>query len=149
MMHNAIKDRPDDMTIAMHLCRGNFQSTWVADGAYDPVADTIFTQTGVDVFFLEYDTERAGGLAQLRLLQKGNQRVMVGFITTKSCELESPDTLRRKFDEASKYADLDQLGIAPQCGFASTEEGNRLTEDEQRQKLELVTETAEGIWGSV
>ena len=149
MMCEAIQDRPSDMTIAMHVCRGNFQSTWMAEGAYDPVADAVFNQTGIDVFFLEYDTERAGGLAPLRLLPKGNQRVMVGFITTKSGELESPDTLRRKFDEASKYVDLGQLGIAPQCGFASTEEGNRLTEDEQRQKLELVTETAERIWGSV
>ena len=149
MMREAIQDRPSDMTIAMHLCRGNFQSAWMAEGAYDPVADAVFNQTGIDVFFLEYDTERAGGLAPLRLLPKGNQRVMVGFITTKSGELESTDTLRRKFDEASKYADLDQLGIAPQCGFASTEEGNRLTEDEQRRKLELVTETAERIWGSV
>ena len=149
MMHNAIKERPDDMTIAMHLCRGNFQSTWVAEGAYDPVADAVFTQTGIDVFFLEYDTERAGGLAPLRLLPKGNQRVMVGFITTKSGELESTDFLVQKFDEASKYADLDQLGIAPQCGFASTEEGNKLSEDEQTEKLELLVETAERIWGSV
>ena len=149
MMHNAIKERPDDMTIAMHLCRGNFQSTWMAEGAYDPVADAVFTQTGIDVFFLEYDTERAGGLAPLRLLPKGNQRVMVGFITTKSGELESTDFLLQKFDEASKYADLDQLGIAPQCGFASTEEGNKLSEDEQTEKLELLVKTAERIWGSV
>ena len=137
------------MTIAMHLCRGNFQSTWVAEGAYDPVADAVFTQTGIDVFFLEYDTERAGGLAPLRLLPKGSQRVMVGFITTKSGELENTDTLLQKFDEASKYADLDQLGIAPQCGFASTEEGNKLSEDEQTEKLELLVKTAERIWGSV
>ena len=149
MMHNAIKERPDDMTIAMHLCRGNFQSTWMAEGAYDPVADAVFTQTGIDVFFLEYDTERAGGLAPLRLLPKGNQRVMVGFITTKSGELENTDTLLQKFDEASKYADLDQLGIAPQCGFASTEEGNKLSEGEQTEKLELLVKTAERIWGSV
>ena len=149
MMYNVIKERPDDMTIAMHLCRGNFQSSWMAEGAYDPVADAIFTQTGIDVFFLEYDTERAGGLAPLRLLPKGNQRVMVGFITTKSGELESTDTLLQKFDEASKYADLDQLGIAPQCGFASTEEGNKLSEDEQTEKLELLVKTAERIWGSV
>ena len=133
----------------MHLCRGNFQSTWVAEGAYDPVADAVFTQTGIDVFFLEYDTERAGSLAPLRLLPKGNQRVMVGFITTKSGELESTDFLLQKFDEASKYADLDQLGIAPQCGFASTEEGNKLSEDEQTEKLELLVKTAERIWGSV
>ena len=149
MMHGAIQDRPSDMTIAMHLCRGNFQSSWMAEGAYDPVADAVFNQTGVDVFFLEYDSERAGGLAPLRLLPKGSQRVMIGFVTTKSAELEHSDTLRRKFDEASKYADLDQLGIAPQCGFASTEEGNKLTEDEQRDKLELVVSTAERIWGSV
>ena len=148
-MNEAIRDRPSDMTIAMHLCRGNFQSSWMAEGAYDPVADAVFNQTGVDVFFLEYDSERAGGLAPLRLLPKGSQRVMIGFVTTKSAELEHSDTLRRKFDEASKYIDLDQLGIAPQCGFASTEEGNKLTEDEQREKLELVVSTAQRIWGSV
>ena len=149
MLHNSIQDRPDDMTIAMHLCRGNFQSTWAAEGDYDPVADTVFTQTGIDVFFLEYDTGRAGELAPLRLLPKGDQRVMVGFITTKSGELESVNSLLKKFDEATKYVDLDQLGIAPQCGFASTEEGNKVSEDEQTAKLELLVETAETIWGSV
>ena len=149
MLHNSIQDRPDDMTIAMHLCRGNFQSTWVAEGGYDPVADAVFTQTGIDVFFLEYDTGRAGELAPLRLLPKGEQRVMVGFITTKSGKLESVNSLLKKFDEATKYVDLDQLGIAPQCGFASTEEGNKVSEDEQTAKLELLVETAETIWGSV
>ncbi len=149
MMRDAIKDRPDDMTIAMHLCRGNFQSTWKAQGAYDLVADAVFNQTGIDVFFLEYDSERAGGLAPLRLLSKGEQRVMVGFITTKSGKLENIDMLRRRFDQASTYADLDQLGIAPQCGFASTEEGNKLSEDEQKRKLELVVDTAQHIWGGV
>ncbi len=149
IMHDAIKDRPDDMVIAMHLCRGNFQSTWVADGAYDPAADAIFNQTGIDVYFMEYDSERAGGLEPLRLLPKGNKRVLPGFITTKTGDLESVDELRRKFDEAGKYADLDQLGIAPQCGFASTEEGNKITEDDQKRKLELVVETAEAIWGGV
>ena len=149
MMHGAIQARPSDMTIAMHLCRGNFQSSWMAEGAYDPVAEAVFNQTGVDVFFLEYDSERAGGLAPLRLLPKGSQRVMIGFVTTKSAELEHSDTLRRKFDEASKSVDPDHLGIAPQCGLASTEEGNKLTEDEQRDKLELVVLTAERIWGSV
>jgi len=148
-MHDAIDGRPDDLVIAMHLCRGNFRSTWAADGAYDPAADAVFNQSGVDVFFMEYDSERAGGLEPLRLLPKGNKRVMPGFITTKTAELESIDDLRRKFDEASKYADLDQLGIAPQCGFASTEEGNALTEDEQKRKLELVVNTAEAIWGGV
>jgi 5-methyltetrahydropteroyltriglutamate--homocysteine methyltransferase len=149
IMNNAIKNRPDDMTIAMHLCRGNFRSTWMAEGAYDPVADAVFTQTGIDVFFLEYDTKRAGSLTPLRLLPRGNQRVMVGFITTKSGELESIETLLQKFDEASKYADIDQLGISPQCGFASTEEGNEISEDEQAEKLELLVETAERIWGGV
>lgn len=149
MMHDAIVGRPDDMVIAMHLCRGNFQSTWAAEGAYDPAADAVFNQTGVDVYFMEYDTERAGGLEPLRLLPKGKKRVMPGFITTKKGELETIDELKLKFDEASKYVDIDQLGIAPQCGFASTEEGNKVSEDEQKAKLELVVATAEAIWGGV
>jgi len=148
VMQAAIKDRPADMLIGMHLCRGNFRSTWAAEGAYDLVADTVFNRTGVDLFFMEYDTDRAGGLDALRFLSKGTQRVYPGFITTKTPELESLDALKRKFDEAAAYADLDQLGIAPQCGFASTEEGNALTEDDQRRKLELVVKTAEAIWGS-
>ncbi len=149
MMHDAIEGRPDDLVIAMHLCRGNFQSTWAAEGAYDLAADAVFNQTGVDVYFMEYDTERAGGLEPLRLLPKGRQRVMPGFITTKKGELEKVDDLRKRFDEASKFADIDQLGIAPQCGFASTEEGNLVSDDEQKAKLELVIETAEAIWGGV
>ena len=149
MMNEAIKDRPDDLTIAMHMCRGNFQSAHAAAGGYDPAADAIFNKTGVDIFFMEYDTERAGGLEPLSLLPRGNQRVLPGFITTKSGELESVDDLKRKFDEASKHADIEQLGIAPQCGFASTEEGNKLTEYEQWKKLELVVKTAEEIWGGV
>ncbi len=149
MMYDAVKHKPDDMVIGMHMCRGNFKSTWVAEGAYDPAADAVFNRTGIDVFFMEYDSERAGGLEPLRLLPKGKQRVLPGFITTKTAPLESIDDLRRKFDEASKYADLDQLGIAPQCGFSSTEEGNLITEDDQRRKLELVVKTAETIWGEV
>lgn len=149
MMHNAIKDRPKDMKIGMHMCRGNFRSTYAAEGAYDPVADAVFNQTGVDIFFMEYDTDRAGGLEPLKFLAKGTQRVMPGFVTTKAASLETVDHLQRKFDEASKYADLNQLGIAPQCGFASTEEGNSLTPDEQQRKLELIVATAEAIWGSV
>ena len=148
-MHDAISDRPEDMIIAMHLCRGNFQSTWAAEGAYDPAADAVFNQTGIDVYFMEYDSDRAGGLEPLRLLPRGKKRVLPGFITTKTPELESVDDLLRRFDEASKYADIDQLGIAPQCGFASTEEGNRLTQDDQKRKLELVVKTAEVIWGGV
>ncbi len=149
MMHEAIKDRPADMTIGMHMCRGNFRSTHAAEGGYDPAADAIFNKTGVDIYFMEYDTERAGGLEPLRLLPKGKKRVLPGFITTKTGDLESVDDLKAKFDEASKFADIDQLGIAPQCGFASTEEGNNITYDDQRRKLELVVSTAEQIWGGV
>lgn len=149
MMHDAIKDRPDDMLIGMHMCRGNFKSTYAAEGAYDPAADAVFNKTGVDIFFMEYDTDRAGGLGPLRLLAKGKQRVLPGFITTKVGELESLDGLKRKFEEASKYADVEQLGIAPQCGFASTEEGNAISYDDQRRKLELVVATAEAVWGGV
>ncbi len=149
MIERAIKDRPDDLTIAMHLCRGNFQSTWIAEGGFDPAADAIFNHTSVDVYFMEYDSERAGGLEPLGLLPKGKKRVMPGFITTKFPKLEDPDDLKRRFAEASKYVDLDQLGIAPQCGFASTEEGNKITPDDQRRKLELVVATAEAIWGGV
>ena len=149
VMREAIADRPADMVIAMHLCRGNFVSSWSAQGAYDPAADAVFNETGIDIYFMEYDSERAGGLEPLRLLPKGNKRVLPGFITTKTPELESLDDLRRRFDEASRYADIDQLGIAPQCGFASTEEGNTLTDDEQKRKLELVVATAEAIWGGV
>lgn len=147
MMNEAIKDRPGDMVIGMHMCRGNFQSSYAADGAYDPAAEAIFS-TGVDIFFMEYDSERAGNLEPLRLLPKGKQRVLPGFITTKTPELESIEGLKRKFDEASKYADLDQLGIAPQCGFSSTEHGNKITHDDQCRKLELVVSVAEEIWGN-
>ncbi len=149
MMHEAIKDRPDDMVIGMHMCRGNFVSTYAAEGAYDPAADAIFNKTGVDIYFMEYDSERAGGLEPLRLLPKGSKRVLPGFITTKTGELEDIEDLKRKFEAASQYADLDQLGIAPQCGFASTEEGNKVTADDQKRKLELVVKTAEAIWGGV
>ena len=137
------------MVIGMHMCRGNFRSTHAAEGAYDAAADAVFNQTGVDIFFMEYDTDRAGGLQPLSLLSKGRQRVLPGFITTKTGALESLDWLKRQFDEASKYADLTQLGIAPQCGFASTEEGNAITEDDQKRKLELVVRCAEAIWGGV
>lgn len=147
MMHEAIKDRPADMLIGMHMCRGNFRSTWAAEGGYDAAADAIFNRTGVDLFFMEYDTDRAGGLEPLRLLSKGKQRVYPGFITTKTGALESLDLLKRQFEKATQYVDIDQLGIAPQCGFASTEHGNAITPDDERRKLELVVKTAEAIWG--
>lgn len=147
MLNEAIKDRPDDMVIGMHMCRGNFRSTYVASGGYDAAADAIFNKTDVDIYFMEYDTDRAGGLEPLRLLPKGSKRIMAGFITTKTPELESMDWLTGQFDAASAFVDMDQLGIAPQCGFASTEHGNALTEDDQRRKLELVVSVAEKLWG--
>jgi 5-methyltetrahydropteroyltriglutamate--homocysteine methyltransferase len=146
MMRESIKDRPADMTIGMHMCRGNFMSTHAAEGSYHAVADAVFNKTGVDVFFMEYDTERAGDLAPLGELSKGSQRVMLGFITTKSGELETMDHLKRQYEKASNFADMEQLGIAPQCGFASTEEGNSITVDDQRRKLALVLECAETLW---
>jgi 5-methyltetrahydropteroyltriglutamate--homocysteine methyltransferase len=149
MMGAAINNRPEDMVVAMHMCRGNFKSTWVAQGAYDPAADAIFNLTGIDVFFMEYDSERAGGLEPLRLLQHGKQRVMPGFITTKTGTLESVDEICRKIDQAAQFAPLEQLGIAPQCGFASTEEGNEISTEDQRRKLELVVNVAERMWGGV
>ena len=149
VLHDAIVDRPDDMIIGMHLCRGNFRSTWAVEGAYDLAADAVFNQTDVDVYFMEYDSERAGSLRPLRLLPKGKKRVMAGFITTKDGALESLDVMKVRFEEASQFVDIDQLGIAPQCGFASTEEGNMLSEDQQKRKLELVVKTAEAIWGGV
>jgi 5-methyltetrahydropteroyltriglutamate--homocysteine methyltransferase len=149
MLERAIAGRPDDMTIAMHMCRGNFRSTWVASGGYDPAVDAIFNRTSVDVYLMEYDTDRAGGLEPLRLLPQGTKRVLPGFITTKTGELESIDELEQRFEQASAYVSIDQLGIAPQCGFASTEEGNEITTADQRAKLELVVETAEAIWGGV
>ncbi|MCY4460942.1 MAG: 5-methyltetrahydropteroyltriglutamate--homocysteine S-methyltransferase [Albidovulum sp.] len=149
MMRESIKDRPDDMVVGMHMCRGNFKSTYAAEGSYDPVADAVFNKTGIDIFFMEYDTERAGGLEPLSLLAKGKQRVMLGFVTTKTGELEKADNLKRMVDDASSFVDIDQLGIAPQCGFASTEEGNSLSDYEQWRKLELVVSVAESLWGGV
>lgn len=147
MLNEAIKDRPADMLIGMHMCRGNFRSTYAASGGYDAAADAIFNKSGVDIYFMEYDTDRAGGLEPLKLLPKGKKRVMAGFITTKTPELENMDWIRSQFDKAAEYVDMDQLGIAPQCGFASTEHGNALTEDDQRRKLELVVKVAEDLWG--
>ncbi|ARC90633.1 5-methyltetrahydropteroyltriglutamate--homocysteine S-methyltransferase [Rhodovulum sp. MB263] len=147
MLEEAIKDRPADMVIGMHMCRGNFRSSHVAEGGYHVAADAIFNGTSVDIYLMEYDTGRAGGLEPLAALPKGRKRVMPGFITTKTGKLESLDWIRAKYDEVSKYVDIGQLGVAPQCGFASTEHGNEITEDDQKRKLELVVKSAEAIWG--
>jgi 5-methyltetrahydropteroyltriglutamate--homocysteine methyltransferase len=143
----AIKDRPKDMVVTTHLCRGNFRSTFVGSGGYEPVAEKLFNDLDVDGYFLEWDSDRAGGFEPLRLLPKGNKIVVLGLITSKSGKLEQPDTVKRRIEEASKYASLDQLALSPQCGFASTEEGNTLTYDEQWAKLKSVVDIAKEVWG--
>ncbi len=147
LINLAIANRPDGMTLAMHLCRGNFQSAWIAQGGYEPVADLLFNTLGIDVYFMEYDSERAGGFEPLRFLP-ADKMVVLGLVTSKTGELEDKDTLKRRIDAATQYAPLEQLGLSPQCGFASTEEGNILTPDQQRAKLELVVEVADEVWGS-
>ena len=134
------------MTICTHLCRGNFKSGWMAEGSYEHVADALFNQLAVDGFFLEYDDARSGGFEPLRFVPKGKM-VVLGLVTTKRPALESKDSLKRRVEEASKYVPLDQLCLSPQCGFASTSEGNRLTIDDEIAKLRLVVETAREIWG--
>jgi 5-methyltetrahydropteroyltriglutamate--homocysteine methyltransferase len=146
MINAAIGGRPADMRITMHLCRGNFRSSWIAQGGYEPVAETLFHTIGVDGYFMEYDTGRAGGFEPLRFVPKG-KTVVLGLVTSKTGELESKDEIKRRIDEAGRYLDLEQLCLSPQCGFASTEEGNLLTEDQQWAKLRRIVEVAEEVWG--
>jgi len=146
MINAAMSDIPDGMTITMHLCRGNFRSTFVASGGYEPVAEKLFNEIGVHGYFMEYDSERAGGFEPLRFVPKGKS-VVLGLVTTKTGQLESKDELKRRIDEASKFIDLDQLCLSPQCGFASTEEGNDLAEEQQWAKLRMIVEIAEEVWG--
>jgi 5-methyltetrahydropteroyltriglutamate--homocysteine methyltransferase len=147
MINTAIEGRPADMTITTHVCRGNFRSTWISEGGYEPVAETLLGAVNVDGYFLEYDTERAGGFEPLRFLPKGKKRVVLGLVTSKTGALETKDALKRRIDEATKFVALDQLCLSPQCGFASTEEGNVLTGDQQWAKLALIVETAGEVWG--
>jgi 5-methyltetrahydropteroyltriglutamate--homocysteine methyltransferase len=149
MLNRAIEGKPDGMTISMHLCRGNFQSHWVASGGYEPVAEALFNQINADAYFMEYDSERAGGFEPLRFVPRGDKVVVLGLVTSKTGALESKDELKRRIDEAAKYLPLEQLALSPQCGFASTEEGNTLTEDEQWAKLRLCVEVAREVWGGV
>ena len=148
LINECIKDRPANMSVCAHLCRGNFRSSWVAEGGYDPVAEVLFNALDVDGYFLEYDTPRAGNFAPLRYLPK-RKKLILGLVTTKSGVLENPDDLKRRIDEASKLVALDQLGISPQCGFSSTVLGNKLTIDDQIAKLKLVVQVARDVWGSV
>jgi 5-methyltetrahydropteroyltriglutamate--homocysteine methyltransferase len=148
LINAAIARRPADMTVSMHLCRGNFRSMHIASGGYDPVAEVLFNRINVDGYFMEYDTERAGTFAPLRFLPKG-KTVVLGLVTSKTGAVEAKDGLKRRIEEASKHVPLEQLAISPQCGFASTEEGNLLTVDEQWAKLALCVEVARELWGEV
>jgi len=147
VFNSAIRNRPKDMIVTTHLCRGNFRSTFVGSGGYDPIAEKLFNDLDVDGYFLEWDTDRAGGFEPLRLLPKGNKVVVLGLITSKTGQLEAPEAIKRRIEEAAKYASLDQLALSPQCGFASTEEGNTLSYDEQWAKLKSVVDIAKSVWG--
>jgi 5-methyltetrahydropteroyltriglutamate--homocysteine methyltransferase len=146
-LNRVLADKPDDLVVTTHLCRGNNQSMWAAEGGYDFVAEALFGELAVDGYFLEFDDERSGSFEPLRFVPPGKQ-VVLGLVTTKRAELEDADMLKRRIEEASRYLDLDQLCLSPQCGFSSTEEGNDLTIDEERAKLELVVQVAADVWGS-
>ncbi len=149
IINDAVKDRPAGMTITTHLCRGNFRSSWVASGSYDHVADALFNTLDVDGYFLEFDDERSGGFEPLRLLPRGHKRVVLGLVTTKHGELEDPDTIKRRIEAAAKFAPMEQLCLSAQCGFSSTKEGNDITPDQQRAKLEMIVAIAMDMWGEL
>jgi 5-methyltetrahydropteroyltriglutamate--homocysteine methyltransferase len=143
----ALEGKPADMAITMHSCRGNFRSTFIASGGYEFVAEQLLGHTNLDGYFLEYDSDRAGGFEPLRYFPRGKKQVVLGLVTTKTGKLEKKDDIKRRIDEATKYIALDQLCLSPQCGFASTEEGNVLAEDEQWAKLRMIVEIADEVWG--
>jgi 5-methyltetrahydropteroyltriglutamate--homocysteine methyltransferase len=147
VLNESIKDKPADMVITTHVCRGNFRSTWISSGGYEPVGEVMLGGVNYDGYFLEYDSDRAGGFEPLRFLPKGNKVVVLGLLTSKSGDLEPKDSIKRRIDEAAKYVDLNQLALSTQCGFASTEEGNVLTEEQQWAKLREVVEIADEVWG--
>jgi 5-methyltetrahydropteroyltriglutamate--homocysteine methyltransferase len=146
VINRALSVKPADMTITTHVCRGNFRSTWISEGGYEPVAETLLARLNYDGYFLEYDTDRAGGFEPLRFLPKGKKQVVLGLITSKSGTLEKKDDIKRRIEEAAKFAPLDQFCLSPQCGFASTEEGNILTEQQQWAKLREIVELADEVW---
>lgn len=147
LINAALEDRPPDMTVCMHLCRGNFKSAWAAEGGYEPVAEVLLTQMNIDGYFLEYDDARSGDFAPLRFLPK-DKFVVLGLITTKLGELESRDAVKRRIDEAARFAPIENLCLSPQCGFSSTVHGNDIAVDAQRAKLQLVVDVAREVWGS-
>ena len=146
LLNDCVKDRGDEVSIGVHLCRGNFKGLWLTEGGYDHVAERMFNEVDADVFLLEYDTPRAGGFAPVRFVPPGKQ-VVLGLVSSKTPDLEDMDGLRRRIDEAARHIPLDRLGISPQCGFASAVTGNPVTPDDQAAKLRLVVETAELVWG--
>jgi 5-methyltetrahydropteroyltriglutamate--homocysteine methyltransferase len=146
VINGALSAKPAGMTVCMHVCRGNFKSAWAAEGGYDEVADTLFNEVGVDAYFLEYDDARSGSFAPLRLLPK-DKLVVLGLVSSKVPQLESKDDLKRRIEAAAKYVPLERLCLSPQCGFASTLEGNALSEEEQMAKLRLVVDVAREVWG--
>jgi 5-methyltetrahydropteroyltriglutamate--homocysteine methyltransferase len=146
LINECIKDRPANMTVCMHICRGNFRSAWAAEGGYDPVAEILFNEFKLDGFFLEYDSPRAGSFAPLRFVPK-NKKIVLGLVTTKSGDMESADDLKRRIDQASRYVPLEQLALSPQCGFSSTVLGNNITVDAEIAKLSLVVQVAREVWG--
>src|SRR5438093_346172 len=146
-INEALADRPQGMNVTTHMCRGNFRSSWAAEGSYDFVAEALFSELEVDGFFLEYDDERSGGFEPLRFVP-GGKLVVLGLVTTKRGALEAKDELKRRIDDATRFIDIDQLCLSPQCGFSSTVEGNAITYDEQVAKLQLIVETADEVWGS-
>jgi 5-methyltetrahydropteroyltriglutamate--homocysteine methyltransferase len=146
-INEALSERPEAMSITTHACRGNFRSAWAAEGSWDFVAEALLNELQVDGFFMEWDDERSGGFEPLRFLPKGEKQVVLGLVTTKRGELESKDELKRRIEEAAKYAPIDQLCLSPQCGFSSTVEGNELSQEQQWAKLRLIVEVAEEVWG--
>ncbi|HEY1364079.1 MAG TPA: cobalamin-independent methionine synthase II family protein [Xanthobacteraceae bacterium] len=146
-INKALEVKPADMTITTHVCRGNFRSTWIASGGYEPVAENLLGRCNYDGYFLEYDTERAGGFEPLRFLPKGHKIVVLGLVTSKSGTLEKKDDVKRRIEEAARFAPPEQLCLSPQCGFASTEEGNILAEEEQWAKLRMIRDVAREVWG--
>jgi 5-methyltetrahydropteroyltriglutamate--homocysteine methyltransferase len=146
MINRVLQAKPKDMVITTHVCRGNFRSTWITSGGYEPVAEMLFGSCNYDGYFLEYDSDRAGGFEPLRFVPRGNKHIVLGLITTKTGTLENADNIKRRIADAEKYVPLDQLCLSPQCGFASTEEGNILAEDAQWTKLRLVVDVANDVW---
>lgn len=147
VLNRILEGKPDDLVIGLHVCRGNFRSTWISSGGYEPVAELLFGSVNVDAFFLEYDNDRSGDFRPLRFVKPGHQQVVLGLVTTKTGELEEKELIKARLQEAAQYVPLEQICLSPQCGFSSTEEGNNISEAEQEAKLRLVVEVAREVWG--